>query len=117
MILRLLIYLLPLLRKSLQGLADCDTRVDILDGADLVEAVGIYLTDTTKVNNAAQCAVECYRKKCDVAYFDRKSHKCRFTSDTSQSQPLSCNSVHAIETKEGIAELDRVKRFCMRCTG
>ncbi|XGW10835.1 hypothetical protein V3C99_012382 [Haemonchus contortus] len=67
MILRLLLYLVPLFRMSLQDQKGCNTRVDILDGTQLVEAVAIYLTDTTTAKNAAQCATHCHRKKCDVS--------------------------------------------------
>uniref|UniRef100_A0A7I4Y3E2 Apple domain-containing protein n=1 Tax=Haemonchus contortus TaxID=6289 RepID=A0A7I4Y3E2_HAECO len=115
MILRLLLYLVPLFRMSLQDQKGCNTRVDILDGAHLVEAVAIYLTDTTTAKNAAQCATHCHRKKCDVAYFNRRTQKCQFTSDTSSSAPLPCKDVYAVQMKEGIAELDQVQRFCMQC--
>nr|CDJ96536.1 unnamed protein product [Haemonchus contortus] len=100
---------------SLQDQKGCNTRVDILDGAHLVEAVAIYLTDTTTAKNAAQCATHCHRKKCDVAYFNRRTQKCQFTSDTSSSAPLPCKDVYAVQMKEGIAELDQVQRFCMQC--
>ncbi|KAK6042847.1 hypothetical protein COOONC_19648 [Cooperia oncophora] len=50
-----------------------------------------------------------------VAYFDVGLKQCRFTSDTSQSPRLPCSNIHAIEMKEGIAVLDKVKRYCMQC--
>ncbi|VDP18336.1 unnamed protein product [Heligmosomoides polygyrus] len=116
MVIRLLLYLVPLLRTSLQSKEDCATRVDVLDGADLVEAVAAYLTDNVVALDAQQCAIECFRLKCDVAYFDTATHKCRFTSDTSPTPRPQCNDLVATETEDGSVD-DKVKRFCMRCTG
>ncbi|KAK6732229.1 hypothetical protein RB195_016548 [Necator americanus] len=119
MIIRLLLYLLPMnfISASLDD-RDCAIRVDILDGADLVEGVATFLTEKTIAASAMRCAMECYRKKCDVAYFHRATHECRYTPESASTTiKLPCNDVIAVEHKEGVDVLDKVKRFCMRCKG
>ncbi|KHJ97697.1 hypothetical protein OESDEN_02327 [Oesophagostomum dentatum] len=99
-------------------IADCATRVDILDGADLVEAVATFLTEKSIALSAMHCALECYHKNCDVAYFHERTRECRYTADSATStSKLPCNDIVAQEHKEGVEVLDKVKRFCMRCRG
>ncbi|EYB83171.1 hypothetical protein Y032_0341g3007 [Ancylostoma ceylanicum] len=118
MIIRLLLYLLPLTFVKPEENPECAIRVDILDGADLVEGVATFLTEKSTVLTAMHCATECFRKKCDVAYFHQDTRECRFTADSASSTAtLPCNDVVAVEHKEGVDVLDKVKRFCMRCRG
>ncbi|RCN37594.1 hypothetical protein ANCCAN_16502 [Ancylostoma caninum] len=118
MIIRLLLYLLSLTFVRPEDNPECAIRVDILDGADLVEGVATFLTEKSAVLTAMHCAMECFRKKCDVAYFHEGTRECRFTADSaSTTATLPCNDVVAVEHKEGVDVLDKVKRFCMRCRG
>ncbi|CAJ0606838.1 unnamed protein product [Cylicocyclus nassatus] len=118
MILRLLLYLLPFTFVRTENNPECATRVDVLDGKDLVEGVARFLTERVIALSSLHCALSCYNKNCDVAYYHKDTRECRFTPDSSsETVKLPCNDVIAEEHKEGIEILDKVKRFCMRCRG
>ncbi|VDL83621.1 unnamed protein product, partial [Nippostrongylus brasiliensis] len=115
MLKRLLLYLCLLWRITAKDPEECSIRVDVLDGSDLVEAVALFLADSTQALDPQQCASDCFRHNCDVAYFDMVSRRCQFSSDTSETVRSSCDNFETVEMKAGVAELDKVKRYCIHC--
>ncbi|CAJ0567432.1 unnamed protein product, partial [Mesorhabditis spiculigera] len=84
------------LQRKVAAVADCQNRVDVLSANDLPPELSAIFSDRNVVRTPLDCALICYMKKCDVAYYDFKAKLCQFTENTaSSSQNLSCPLLEA----------------------
>ncbi|CAI4230873.1 unnamed protein product [Auanema sp. JU1783] len=115
MITRLLLCGILMLHYQVDALKDCKTRVDVLNGNDLSEGLAVFLTTKLTTNSPSQCASECFRRRCDVAYFHWDRRECQFTSNSSSSLTLECEDYHASRLIDENPEVDTTQRFCIKC--
>ncbi|CAJ0585683.1 unnamed protein product, partial [Mesorhabditis spiculigera] len=108
----LLLTMLWLQRKAV-AVADCQNRVDVLSANDLPPELSAIFSDRNVVRTPLDCALICYMKKCDVAYYDFNARLCQFTENTaSSSQNLSCPLLEAFRQPILSGEqADDVQRF------